>query len=265
MKKLVVFGLMGLLLSCSVAPITGRPQLKLVSEASMANEFAMSYREMMSDYKKKGELVTGTQDYVRLQRVGKLISKAVDQYLIENNMREKLETLNWEFNLIKSDEVNAWCGPGGKIAFYTGIMKYFKSDAELAFVMGHEIGHAIAGHSAEGYSKGMLMQGGALAVELATGGGVASDLANHGMSMLYLKGNRTQEYEADKLGMVFMAMAGYNPAEGVKFQKTLGTVTGGDKGFGSDFMSTHPRSEKRIEEMEKFLPKAMEYYNKRGN
>lgn len=262
MRKVISYGIIALCLSCTNAPITGRPQLKLVSDETIAKEFSMSYREMMNKYKDKGELVVGTQDHKRLQRVGLKIAGAVEEYLKQNNMYDKLKTLNWEFNLVKSEEVNAWCGPGGKIVFYTGIMKYFKNDAELAFVMGHEIGHAIAGHGAEGYSKGLLLQGGATLVNILTGGGLASDLASHGMGMVYLQGNRTQEYEADKLGMVFMAMAGYNPEEGVKFQKTLGTTNGGDKGIGSDFMSTHPRSEKRIEEMRKYLPEAMKYLKK---
>lgn len=260
MKKLILLMcILGVLSGCSKVPITGRSQLKLVSEAELANSFAVSYKELIKEHKSKGELVIGTKDYVRLQRVGKKISTAVENYLRENKLDDKLETLNWEFNLIRGNEVNAWCGPGGKIVFYTGIMKYFKNDEELAFVMGHEIGHAIAGHGAEGYTKGLLLQSGTAIVDVATGGGVATDLTEFGAGMLYLHGNRVQEYEADKLGMVFMAKAGYNPEAGVSFQKTLGTVSG-DGGIGSDFMSTHPRSEKRIEEMIKFLPVAMEYY-----
>lgn len=258
-KKGLLLFVCSLLISCSTSvPITNRSQIKIVSDKKVAENFSKTYKEIIEKHKEKNELVVGTEDFHRLKKIGNKLSKAVEEYLVENNLNKKLEELKWEFNLVKSDEVNAWCGPGGKIVFYTGIMDYIKNDEEFAFVMGHEIGHALAGHSTEDYSKRVLLQTGLAIYDLVTLG-VFRDIAIMGAGAIYFHGNRKQEYEADQLGMIFMAKAGYNPESAIEFQKTLGTVQK-DYGKGSDFMSTHPRSKKRIEEMIKFLPEAMKYY-----
>ena len=155
--------------------------------------------------------------------------------------------------------------PGGKIAFFTGIMPVLKTDAGVAFVMGHEIGHVIGGHHAEGKSNqmtaGVVMIGKGV-VDVLTGGAteiINNDLLGQGLQIGLLKFNRTQEYEADKYGMIFMAMAGYNPEEAIKVQERMAA-----KGSGSrvDFLSTHPSSDKRIQALKDFLPEAMKYYRK---
>ena len=183
----------------------------------------------------------------------------------ENGMSNKVKNLNWEYNLIKSDEMNAFAMPGGKIAFYTGIMPVLGTDAGIAFVMGHEIGHVIGGHHAEGKSNqltaGVVMLGKGVA-DVLTGGAtevINNDLVGQGLQIGLLKFNRTQEYEADKYGMIFMAMAGYNPEEAIKVQERMA-----EKGSGkrNDFLSTHPSSDKRIKAMQDFLPEAMKYYRK---
>ena len=184
--------------------------------------------------------------------------------LRENGQAQKVDYLNWEFNLIKSDDVNAFAMPGGKIAFYTGIMPIAKNDAGIAAIMGHEIGHVIAGHHAEGKSNetaaGIVMIGKQVA-DIVTGGAtsvISNDLVGQGLSLGLLKFNRTQEYEADKYGMIFMAMAGYNPEEALAVWERM--AAGGSSG-GPEILSTHPNTENRIKKMKEFLPEAMKYYN----
>ena len=181
-------------------------------------------------------------------------------------MEDKLRNLNWEFNLIKSNEINAFALPGGKIAFYTGILPILKTDGGIAYVMGHEIGHVIGGHHAERASgqtfAGFIMTGKRL-VDTMTNGATAvisDDLAQKGLSLGLLKFNRTQEYEADKYGMIFMAMAGYNPEEAIAAEERMVQLSG--NGGTVELFSTHPSGPNRIEELKRFLPEAMKYYRK---
>lgn len=137
------------LISCSSAPITGRQQLKLVDDEKLASQYSGEYDQMIAQLKQQGLLANSTKDGIRVKNVGEKLATAVEKYLKENGQAKKVDYLNWEFNLIKSDEINAFALPGGKIAFYTGIMPIAKNDAGIAAIMGHEIGHVIAGHHAQ--------------------------------------------------------------------------------------------------------------------
>ncbi len=266
-KSKLIISILGMLLlaSCTTAPLTGRKQLKLVSDESVARDSVESYRQFINEASSKNLLANDTADGRRLKEIGGRISRAVEKYMNENGMSNKVKNLNWEYNLIKSDEMNAFAMPGGKIAFYTGIMPVLGTDAGIAFVMGHEIGHVIGGHHAEGKSNqltaGVVMLGKGVA-DVLTGGAtevINNDLVGQGLQIGLLKFNRTQEYEADKYGMIFMAMAGYNPEEAIKVQERMAEK---GSGKGSDFLSTHPSSDKRIQALKDFLPEAMKYYRK---
>lgn len=251
-----------ILISCSTAPITGRQQLKFVDDKKLAEESSATYSEFIAELKKNNLLDNNSTDGKRIKNVGNKLSVAVEQYLRENGKANTVNYLNWEFNLIKSNEVNAFAMPGGKIAFYTGIMPIAKNDAGVAAIMGHEIGHVIAGHHAEGRSNqqaaGFLMIGKQLA-DIVTNGAtsvISDDLVNKGLTLGLLKFNRTQEYEADKYGLIFMAMAGYNPEEAIEVWKRMGAGSSNT----SEILSTHPNTENRIKKMQEFLPEAMKYY-----
>ncbi len=247
--------------SCvTTAPLTGRSQVKLVSDESVARESSMQYAQFISNLRAKHLLINNTKDGKRLRNIGNKISKAVEKYLIANEMSDKVRYLKWEFNLIKSKEINAFALPGGKIAFYSGILPILKTDSGIAFVMGHEIGHVIGGHHAEGASHRQIAGITSLLTRVATRSNVVSSLVNDGLSMGLLKFNRTQEYEADKYGMIFMAMAGYNPKDAIKAEERMASISKNEN--SSDFFSTHPASHKRIEELKRFLPTAMKYYKK---
>lgn len=258
-KNFLLIFMTALLIACtSTAPITGRRQLKIVDDAALVNSSVASYNQLITQTRSQGLLANNTTDGRRLAAIGKRIANAVETYLVQNGMQDRVQYLNWEFNLIKSNEINAFAMPGGKIAFYTGILPVLKNDAGIAFVMGHEIGHVIGGHHAEGESNRQLA-GIAAGLTNIFVGGVTSSLVSDGLSLGLLKFNRTQEYEADKYGLIFMAMAGYNPEEGVKAEERMATIS---KSSGSDFTSTHPASEKRIQALKEFLPEAMKYYKK---
>lgn len=244
--------------SCTVAPLTGRRQLKLVSDESVAKSSISSYRELIQQAGAKGLLANNTPDGQRLRRIGGRMSAAVEKYLNENGMSKKISGLQWEFNLIKTKEINAFAMPGGKIAFYTGIMPVLNSDSGIAFVMGHEIGHVIGGHHAEASSNNALAGIAAGVTDALTGGNIISSLVSDGLSITLLKFNRTQEYEADKYGMIFMAMAGYNPSEAITALERMDSIGGSQ---GAEILSTHPSGKNRIEAARKFLPEAMKYYN----
>ena len=249
--------LLGILSSCTTAPLTGRKQLSLVSDESVREGSISSYNEFIRQASAKGLLANNTADGQRLRRIGNRISSAVEQYLRENNLSSKAKNLDWEFNLIKSNEVNAFAMPGGKIAFYTGILPVLNTDSGIAFVMGHEIGHVIGGHHSEGASN-QALAGVAASVTGLFAGNLVTSLVSEGLSIGLLKFNRTQEYEADKYGMIFMAMAGYNPADAITAQERMESIGGRN----IETLSTHPSGKNRVEAMRKFLPEAMKYYKK---
>ncbi|MDO5088503.1 MAG: M48 family metallopeptidase [Leptotrichiaceae bacterium] len=265
LKTVIILTGAFLFTSCATAPLTGRTQLKLVSDESLVSQYSGEYNKFINELQAKNLLANNTVDGKRLAVIGNRISVAVEKFMNENGMGDKVKNLDWEFNLVKSNGINAFALPGGKIIFYSGIMPVLKTDAAIAFVMGHEIGHVIGGHHAESQSgktaAAVVMLGKALADAL-TGGATSiinNDLVEQGLSIGLLKFNRTQEYEADKYGMIFMAMAGYNPEEAINAEERLIAM---EKGVNVEILSTHPSTKNRIEALRNFLPEAMKYYKK---
>ena len=175
-----------------------------------------------------------------------------------------MDGFQWEFNLIESDIPNAWCMPGGKVAFYTGILPYTQDEAGMAVVMGHEIAHAVVGHSAERVSHALLQQGGGMLLSSMTRGqknhAVIQQVYGIGSQVgVILPFSRTHELEADQLGLIFMALAGYDPSVSIDFWKRMAANDGTQP---PEFLSTHPADETRIEQIRAYLPEAMRYYRR---
>ncbi|MEO8231907.1 MAG: M48 family metallopeptidase [Ignavibacteriota bacterium] len=246
---------------CATVPITGRSQLSLIP-ASEIN--AMSFAQY-GEFLQQNKLSSNKSDIDMVKRVGVRIQHAVETYFAQNNLSKELAGYAWEFNVVESPEVNAWCMPGGKVVVYTGILPITKDETGLAVVMGHEIAHAIAQHGGERMSQGLLQQLGGVALSVAlknepettqnifmTAYGVGTTLG------VMLPFSRTQESEADHLGLIFMAMAGYNPNAAVDFWTRMAANSGG--GAPPEWLSTHPSNKTRIADIKKFLPEAMQYY-----
>ncbi|MEJ2586919.1 MAG: M48 family metallopeptidase [Deltaproteobacteria bacterium] len=252
--------------SCSTVPITGRKQLDLIPASTMMSMSFQQYDEFLKAHK----LSTNPQQTEMVKRVGRRIQKAVERYMAENNMSHLLKDSHWEFYLVESPEVNAWCMPGGKVVVYSGILPYTQDEAGLAVVMGHEIAHAVARHGAERMSQGLLVQTGgmALSVALANEPEMTRSLwmaafgvgASVGVMLPY---SRLHENEADRLGLIFMAMAGYDPHAAVQFWQRMASQKKGTA--PPEFLSTHPADETRIRNIEAEIPEAMKYYRKGGS
>lgn len=248
--------------ACATVPLTGRKQLNLVSNSEIIPMADKEYREVVG----KGPLSTNAQQTAMVKNVGARIQKAVERYLAEKNLSDQLAGFNWEFNLIDDPKtVNAWCMPGGKVAFYTGIMPICKDEAGVAVVMGHEVAHAIANHGRERMSQGLLQQLGLSSVSAAMGQNptmtsqIFYQAVGLGSQVGMLKFSRTHESEADEIGLIFMAIAGYDPHEAPQFWERMAA---GNKGSSPEWLSTHPSDETRIADLNKQLPKAMKYYEK---
>jgi len=250
---------------CKTVPLTGRKQLAFIPATQMTSLGATSYKETISSSK----LSTNDEQTAMIKRAGERISKAVEQYMRENNMSSAIKGFEWEFNLIDDPAINAWCMPGGKVAFYTGILPVCQNEDGIAVVMGHEIAHAVANHSGERMSQQLLVQMGGVGLSTAMRDkpqmtqqiamsvfGVGSQVA------VILPYSRQHEFEADRLGLIFMAMAGYDPNEAPKFWERMQALSGGG-GSPPQFLSTHPSDAKRIRELQSAIPEAMKYYRAR--
>ena len=260
-KLSIVCLLIILLVACSTVPLTGRRQLDLVPSDQIMAMSADQYQKFMDEH----EVITGTAESRMVKRVGERISKAVETYLAEQNRTDLLAGYNWEFNLVKDSSVNAWAMPGGKVVVYTGILPVAKNENGLATVMGHEIAHAVARHGNERMSQALLTQlgGVALGVALSENPSQTNNLfiAAYGLGAqvgILLPYSRLQESEADHLGLIFMAMAGYDPREAVDFWQRMAAQDKG--GAPPEFLSTHPANETRINQIKQYLPEAMKYY-----
>ena len=226
MKKLLASTAVAALLltSCGSVPITGRKQLNLVSDSEVLQSSLTQYASYMKTATLSGEKTQSEQ----VTRVGKKIAAATEAYLNQNGRSADVKNFQWEFNLVKNDEVNAFCMPGGKIVVYEGLMKLVNSDDELAVVLGHEVAHAVAKHSNERMSQQVLAQYGAQAVGVLTSGKSTATQAiinqvyglgaNYGVMLPY---SRKHESEADYMGLVLMSMAGYNPQVALEFWQKM--------------------------------------------
>ncbi len=260
----VTFGF--IILACQRVPLTGRKQfVGLVSQDVMLQAAFTEYKGFMDTSK---VVPVRNRDAEMVSRVGSRIKNAVEDFLIENNYSEAIDGYQWEFKTIQSNQVNAWAMPGGKICFYTGILPICRNDAGVAVVMGHEIAHAIASHGRERMSRAMAAQGftqiGAIAAGIATRDERVMQVVGQVLGVaapvgFVLPNSRGQESEADQLGVIFMAMAGYNPNEAVDFWKRMSAASAGQQ-KPPLFLSTHPNDQQRITDLEKMMPKAMKYY-----
>jgi len=267
MKKLQT-GLFALLITallfqfCSLVPLTGRRQLSLVSDADMLTASFTQYDQFL----KENKLSTNTAETNMVRGVGRRIQNAVITYFAQNNLSQDLNGFAWEFNLIESEEVNAWCMPGGKVVVYSGILPVTQNETGLAVVMGHEIAHAAAKHSNERMSQALLAQLGGQTLALALQQQpqqtqqIWMSLFGVGVQVgAILPYSRIQESEADHLGLIFMAMAGYNPNGAIDFWQRMSQNAGGSP---PEFLSTHPSDENRIRKIQSEIPEAMKYYKK---
>ncbi len=263
--------LIGTIISCQRVPLTGRKQIVgLVSGQEM---MAMSFAQYKGFLDTSKVVSVNNSQSKMVERVGERIKKSVENYLIQNNLGQLLDGYNWEFRTVDSKELNAWCMPGGKVVFYTGILPICKSEDGIAVVMGHEVAHAIAEHGRERMSRAMLAQGitqvGAVAIGVSTGNQQMMELGAQVLGIGtqlggVLPNSRKQESEADKLGLIFMAMAGYNPNEAVAFWQRMAEA-GKNSQKPPQILSTHPTDETRIADMKKNMDKAMKYYTAYGN
>jgi len=265
MKKIFFIALITFGFSCTKVPVTGRKQLSLLPESMMLQTSFSSYNDFLAKNKNKTVSV-GNANAAMVQNVGKNIAAAVTRYMKQKGLSKRIKGYKWEFNLIDDKTVNAWCMPGGKVVVYTGLLPISQNEEGLAVVMGHEIAHAIARHGNERMSQGLLVQMGGLGLAVALSQkpketqnlfmqsyGAASTLG-------VLKYSRTHESEADKMGLIFMAMAGYNPQSAVSFWERMAKQGGGSS---FELLSTHPSDETRIKDIKAFLPQATKYYTKK--
>jgi predicted Zn-dependent protease len=248
---------------CAQVAVTGRNQLALVSNADIIPMANQQYDSIV----RTAKLSTNAQQTAMVKEVGVKIQHAVEQYMAQNNASAELQGFKWEFNLIDDPKtVNAWCMPGGKVAFYTGIMPICKDEAGIAVVMGHEVAHAIANHGRERMSQGLVANGllGTLGSALGQNPTLTKQIfyqaVGVGAQVGMLKFSRQHESEADKIGLIFMAMAGYNPNEAPKFWERMSSMGGG--GEPPEWLSTHPSHSTRIKDLNDAIPDAMKYYKK---
>ena len=251
------------LTNCSTVPLTGRRQLSLIPESDMISLSMTEYGKFISSNKISSD--RAKTDMVR--RVGVRIQNAVEAYMQGKGLVSNLDGYKWEFNLVEDKTVNAWCMSGGKVVVYTGLMALIQNDAELATVLGHEIAHAVARHGSERMSDQMLVQLGGTALTTAlvqkpeqtkqlamTAFGIGSQVG------VMLPFSRKHEYEADYMGLLFMAMAGYDPNNSINFWEKM-AKQGGQK--QPEFLSTHPVDENRIARLKEKMPEALTFYRKK--
>jgi predicted Zn-dependent protease len=261
-KTIVMCCFLLLLSSCTQVAITGRKQLNLVPDSLINSMALQSYNEFLAQSK-----LSTDPDQTRLVKdVGTRIQKAVEKYCADNNLTSLIQGYHWQFSLVEDPNVNAWCMPGGKVVVYTGLLPVTQTEAGLAVVMGHEIAHAIAKHGSERMSQGLIVELGGVALSEAVANspqqtqnlfmqsyGVGTQLA------VLLPYSRLHESEADRMGLIFMAMAGYNPNEAVAFWQRMAAAKQGQA--PPELLSTHPADETRIRNIKSLIPEAMQYYS----
>lgn len=259
-KILLIITAVFLTVQCATVPVTGRKQLLIMPESEMVQMSLTSY----NDFLKENKFSANQKDAARVKEVGQRIAVAVEAYLKSQGMESLVKDYQWEFNLVQSKEVNAWCMPGGKVVVYEGIMPLCPADDDLAVVMGHEIAHAVARHGNERMSQQLVVQAGSAAAAIALKDkpeqtqallGAAIGLgANYGVMLPF---SRKHELEADRMGLIFMTIAGYNPEEAIPFWTRMAEVGSGQK--PPEFMSTHPSDSHRIEQIKALLPEVRKY------
>ena len=260
-NRIFGIGALSLMMACTTNPITGRKSLQLANDQEISAMALQQYRETLS----KSKVISGTTAAKSVQNVGLRIKNAANNYYRSIGREGDLTNYQWEFNLIDDKQVNAWCMPGGKVAVYTGILPISKNDTGLAVVLGHEISHALAGHGNERISQAMVAQYGGAIIGSTTSGQMASifqQVYPIGAQVALLKYGRSQELEADEMGLYLMSMAGYDPREAQPFWQRMESSSTSSR--TPEFLSTHPSPENRRADLEKHMPKALEYYKTAG-
>jgi predicted Zn-dependent protease len=256
-SKFLSIILLALVFSCAKNPFTGERTMALVPNSQIFPTAFQQYNQFLSENK----VITGTADAKRIETIGMKIKTASERWLNANGHSEYLQGYEWEYKLVDSKEVNAWCMPGGKIVFYTGILPICKDDAGIAAVMGHEVAHALANHGQQRMSAGLIQQLGAVGTQVAVGNkdpqtqalimqayGVGSQVG--GM----LPFSRKHETEADRIGLILMAIAGYDPINAVYVWERMSAASGGQA--PPEILSTHPSNESRIKDLTALVPQA---------
>ncbi len=263
MKRIFLFLLSAILIvSCTQNLVTGRKQLDLVSESELQTLASQQYQTFLNENKVVS--ANNNRDAEMVRRVGSRISAAITAFYNKAGYTSVLDGYHWEFNLVDNKEANAWCMPGGKVVVYTGLLPLSQNEAGLAIVIGHEIAHAVAQHGSERMSQGLLQQLGGVALQVAiankptetqnlfmTAYGIGSTVGG------ILPFSRKEETEADKFGLYYTAMAGYNPQEAIPFWERMSKAGGEQQ---PEFLSTHPADATRIEAIKANMPQALKYY-----
>lgn len=260
-KFLGAGALAAMMVACTTNPITGRKSLQIANDQEIAAMAVQQYRQTLSASK----VISGTTAANSVKNVGARIKNAATNYYRGIGREQDIANYQWEFNLIENKQVNAWAMPGGKVAVYTGILPITANDTGLAVVMGHEISHALAGHGNERISQAMVAQYGGAVLGSATSGQMAAifqQVYPIGAQVALLKYGRGQEIEADQMGLYLMAMAGYDPRQAQPFWERMENSSSGNR--PPEFLSTHPSPESRRADLQKRLPKALEYYKAAG-
>ena len=258
MKKQLLLGLCAaLFVGCATNPVIGKKNLNFVSNSELFPSSFQQYSQFISENK----VITGTADAKLVEKVGIKIKAAAEKYLTYLGQSQYLKDYRWEYKLVDNKEVNAWCMPGGKIVVYSGILPVTQNESGLATVMGHEVSHALANHGAQRMSAAQLQQIGGAALDAATSGksqstrdifaqayGVGSQVG------VMLPFSRSNESEADKIGLTLMAIAGYNPDDAIAFWSRMSAKSGASG--TPEFMSTHPSDATRIANLKALIPEA---------
>ncbi|TKK66643.1 M48 family metallopeptidase [Ilyomonas limi] len=247
--------------ACTRNAITGRNQLSLVSESELQTTAKTQYRQFLAQHNVVS--ASNNKDAEMVKRVGSRIASAITEYYRSKGQGDALKGYKWEFNLVQSNEINAWCMPGGKVVVYTGILPVTQNEAALAIVLGHEITHAVAGHGRERMSQGLLAAG----IQQLGQGLLGNSKALNIFNAVYaptaqigvlLPNSRNQELEADHYGLIFAALAGYNPEEAIPFWQRMQSLAGGSS--TPVFLSDHPAEADRIQHLQEWMPEALKYY-----
>lgn len=263
LKAFIYIILISIVLACATVPISGRKQVTLLPEMELMRMSLIQYKSFLSENPPMGSEIEQTK---QVKRVGNRIAHAVEKYLKQEGQSKRIKGYKWEFNLVNQNVVNAWAMPGGKVVVYKGLLPVAKTDEGLAVVMGHEIAHAIARHGNERMSQGIIAAAGGVAIAVYMKDKPEETKAlflgayGIGTGVGILAFGRNQESEADKLGMVFMAMAGYQPSEAIPFWERMKAGTG--SGGAPEFLSTHPSHDTRITRIQEWLPTAESYFEK---
>ena len=255
------------LVACAKNPITGRNQARLVSEQELQAMATQQYRQFLSENRVVS--ASADRDAEMVRRVGQRVANAVTKFYRDKGLASSLEGYKWEFNLVQNNDANAWCMPGGKVVVYTGLLPITQNEAALAMVIGHEIAHATLLHGNERMSQGLLQQLGGVALSVAVSNRPAETqnlfMNAYGIGSqvgVLLPFSRKQELESDRFGMIWGAMAGYNPREAINLWKRMEKAS--TQQAPPEFLSTHPASGNRISQLEKYLPEALQYYKPMG-